>query len=63
MQRPYKALVMAMWFINLKSAVKYESLNAQEIGVQVKKNWFTDTAAYLIRTYAKKPGFFSKSLF
>ena len=33
MQRPYKALVMAMWFINLKSAVKYESLNAQEIGV------------------------------
>ena len=33
MQRPYKVLVMAMWFINLKSAVKYESLNAQEIGV------------------------------
>ncbi len=37
-----------------------------------KKNWFADTAAYFIfndtvinnnRTYAKKPGFDSKSLF
>ena len=28
--------------------LRYESLNSQEIGEMLKKNWFADTAAYLI---------------
>jgi hypothetical protein len=28
--------------------LRYESLNSQEIGKMLKKNWFADTAAYLI---------------